>query len=111
MKKTKGRYNLTQMRPIVEGYKNFSGTKKAYCATYDLNPYTFDYWRSRVKEVDASKSLTQKSPTHKTGFVAIPVPTSPSFSNYTIHLPDGKRLELPSTTPISILTQLLQTQI
>lgn len=116
MKKSKQRYNLNQMRPIVEGYKDFAGTKKEYCAGYNLNPYTFDYWRIRVKEADAEINAatvrTEKIPTRKTGFVAIPAPIPPfSSSNYIIHLPDGKRLELPTTTPVTILTQLLQTQI
>ena len=32
MKKAKGTYNLSQMRPIVEGYRDFTGSKKEYCA-------------------------------------------------------------------------------
>ena len=111
MKKAKGTYNLRQMRPIVEGYVNFSGSKKEYCARYDLNPYTFDYWRTRVKETDAAAKKKEKAPTHKTGFVAIAPPVSSSSLNYIIHLPDGKRLELPDTTPVTVLTQLLQIQV
>jgi hypothetical protein len=111
MKKSKGRYNLSQMRPIVEGYPDFTGTKKEYCARYDLNPYTFDYWRIRVKETDAVAKKKGKAPTHKTGFVAISAPVLSPTSNYIIHLPDGKRLELPDTTPVTVLSQLLQIQV
>jgi len=111
MKKAKGTYSLSQMRPIVEGYNDFRGTKKEYCARYELNPYTFDYWRTRVKETDAAAKKKEKASTRKTGFVAIPAPVLSSSSNYIIHLPDGKRLELPDTTPLTILTQLLQIQV
>jgi len=114
MKKSKGTYTIEKMRPIVEGYANFQGTKKEYCAPHDLNPYTLDYWRSRIKEIDGSvKNKKIKEDTSSPiGFIAVPPPASsvPSASLYTLHLPDGKRLDLPLTTSIELLTQLLQIQ-
>ena len=111
MKKRKGTYNLNQMRPIVEGFRDFGGTKKEYCAGYNINPYTFDYWRSRVKEADATPNKTENPTVRKSRFVSIPSPMTLPPEYYVIHLPDGKRLELPSSTPLTILTQILQTQI
>ena len=95
------------MRPLVAAYATYSGTKKAYCAQHDLNTHTFDYWRKRVA---AAEAATQHPPTKspkQNSFVELPpLPTSAAL--YTLHLPDGKRLELPLQTPIAILTQLLQ---
>ena len=101
-KKSKGRYTLARMRPIVAGYSTYTGTKKDYCDQFDLNIHTFDYWRKRVKELSAAKQ---------------PLPASSSFielspaggsDQFTLHLPDGKRLDIPLGVPASLLHALLQ---
>lgn len=102
--KRKGRYNIEKMRPIVAGYDTYEGTKKSYCAKYDLNVHTFDYWRKRVKTVDLSNKQTnpfvELSPTRNS--------LLPSSIHYLLYFPDGKRLELPMGVPSELLIQLLQ---
>lgn len=129
MKKATRRYTLLEMRPLVLGYANYDGTKKAYCAMHNINPHTLDYWRKRIglidgsskqvvsQEAKAAKSTTGKS--KRGGFVSVPIPSQDltkalsfgDWSGYTLHLPDGKRLDLPSNTPTQILSELLQTQL
>ena len=108
------------MRPIVAGYRTRTGTKKEYCSACGLSPDTLDYWRRLIKEeekLEQEKEQTTKSHSNRVGFAAIPAPKTSSASAlanpsaYTLHLPDGKRLDLPTATPIEILTHLLQIQI
>lgn len=102
--KRKGTYNIEKMRPIVAGYATYEGTKKSYCAKYDLNVHTFDYWRNRVKTVD----LPNKSTNHFVELSPMSAPLFPSSAHYLLHFPDGKRLELPMGVPSELLIQLLQ---
>jgi len=122
MSKRPTRYTAEIMRPLVSGYKNYTGTKKAYCIEHDLNPHTLDYWRNRIKTLDEqSKQSANK-------FIAVPPPSyseMPSMSSLSstavevvenrdyiqLHLPDGKRLELPTTISDKLLLSLLQVRV
>ena len=112
--KKQKRYNLTEMRPVVEGYKNYSGTKKAYCREHNLNVQTFDYWRKRVEVVDkmaAAKKTKEKSTKKPSNFIdlpSLPLPSSSSSTNYVLYFPDSKRLELPLGVSAELLIQLLK---
>ena len=100
--KRKGTYTIAKMRPIVAAYANYTGTKKAYCAQHDLNPHTLDYWCKRIAAVDKPPKSSKQS-----SFIEL-APFASSTSCYTLHFPDGKRLELPLQTPIDFLAQLIQ---
>ena len=128
MKKAPKRYTLAEMRPIVLGYTNYDGTKKAYCAIHNLAPHTLDYWRKRIRVIDGSSKQAKgqelkaskknaSNVTKRGGFVSVPIPSQAftssfeAWTGYTLYLPDGKRLDLPPNTPIQILSHLLQTQL
>ncbi|MEM6320849.1 MAG: hypothetical protein AAF960_24500 [Bacteroidota bacterium] len=110
--KRKGTYNLAQMRPIVAAYATHRGTKKAYCAQHDLPVHTFDYWRKRVAAVDSAAQSKGVEPKQQSSFIQLPPMSaaclSPASPAYTLHFPDGKRLDLPLPTSIDTLTHLLQ---
>lgn len=102
------------MRPIVAGYAAYSGTKKAYCAQHDLNPHTLDYWRKRIQTIDADTPTAQDKPSKskkQSSFVELPPLAVAPASLYTLHFPDGKRLELPLQTPLEMLSALLQLSV
>lgn len=122
MSKTPPRHTAATMRPLVSGYEKYSGTKKAYCIEHGLNPHTLDYWRNRIRTLDKKS----KQPANK--FIAVPPPSytdMPSMSSLSstavkvvenrdyiqLHLPDGKRLELPTTISDKLLLSLLQVRV
>ncbi len=113
--KPKGTYNLAKMRSVVAGYADFAGTKKDYCARLDLNVHTFDYWRKRVRAAESPTERKNPALPASQKFVELPPPPplpATDFGTvravYTLHLPDGKRLDLPLCTPPAVLTHLLQ---
>lgn len=122
-KKKKGTYTLEKMRPIVADYEFYKGKKLDYCKEHDLNRYTFDYWRNKIKALELEskddKTITQNRPPK---FIAIQAP-SPSSINASVdvvndyresiqlHMPDGKRLELPTSVSEKLLLSLLQLRI
>lgn len=121
MKKQAQRNTLSQMRPIVLGYSNYAGTKKAYCAKHALNPHTLDYWRKRIEQIDkAAVAGTPKSVVGKTSnqnkFIRVPQLSQAGYDikaghYYILELPDGKSLHLPLSTSVAVLTELLQTPV
>lgn len=115
-KKKKGTYTLENMRPIVAAYESYKGKKIDYCKEHDLNRYTFDYWRNKINSLDFdNKSTTKNRPTK---FIAVQ-PSSPSSIDASIdyreciqlHMPDGKRIELPTSVSEKLLLSLLQLRI
>lgn len=120
-KKRKGTYTLEKMRPIVAGYESYEGNKLDYCKEHDLNRYTFDYWRNKIKALDKLDSGLDKKNIGKkkaTKFIAVQ-PSSPSLidasidyrSCFQLHMPDGKRLELPLGVSDKLLLSLLQVRL
>jgi|TARA_B110000908_G_C10078075_1_gene368253 transposase-like protein len=116
-RKSKGTYNLENMRSIVADYEDYDGTKKTYCATHELNPHTFDYWRERVRAADArnvTKPTKRKISNSTSNFVELS-PTratlKPTITHYMLHFPDGKRLELPLGVSAELLIELLKIQL
>lgn len=112
MKKTKkkGTYTLEKMRPIVAGFAHFQGTKQSYCEQLDLNPHTLDYWRRRIRE-QASKE-GERAETQPTGkFIPLHRPVLPQQDHLILHFPDGRRLQMPLSTPPALLQHLIQIQL
>ena len=113
VKKKKGTDTLEIMRPIVAGSLTYQRNKSSYCQEHDLNPYTFDYWRNRIRDLDGKNKRSKSSK-----FIAVKplasttIPISePNPAFIKLHLPDGKRLELPTTVSDKLLISLLQIRI
>jgi len=44
------------MRPIVEAYARYKGSKKAFCEEQNIAAYTLDYWRGKFNTVKPEAS-------------------------------------------------------
>jgi len=90
-----------KMEALIEDFSSYTGSKKSYCALHNIKVHAFDYY-----------SKKQGTSTSSSGsFLPIQLQSPPPLSQLTINYPNGTQLLLPSTTPLTLLSQLVQIQI
>ena len=85
------------MRPIVEAYAQYPGSKTAFCAEHGLAAHTLDYWRRKFHGSEAEPS----------GFIALEVGAGSSSPTIELHYPNGVRAKVPVDLPIEVLQNLI----
>ena len=85
------------MRPIVESYAQYRGSKKAFCREHGLAIHTLDYWRRKFSEPSVKASA----------FVALELSGASSERSIELHYPNGVRAVLPMETPVELLQNLI----
>ena len=86
------------MRPVVEAYALYEGSKKTFCLEHGLAPHTLDYWRRKLRDEAEGSS----------GFVALEVSGGDYAPRLELHYPNGVRAVLPLDVPAELLRGLLQ---
>ncbi len=89
------------MRPIIEGFSDFAGTKKSYCQGQGIHLHTFDYWLKKFRQTPASQPST--------GFVALELEPPGDSPAMELHFSNGNRLRLPADVPLALLQALIKT--
>lgn len=85
------------MRPIVELYARYEGSKKAFCQEHGLAIHTLDYWRRKFSELQVKTSA----------FVALEISDASPGRSIELHYPNGIRAVLPMETPTEVLQHLI----
>lgn len=85
------------MRPIVEAYARYKGSKKAFCEEQNIAPHTLDYWRSKFNNVKTETS----------GFIALELSPGSGGQTIELHYPNGVRAIVPIEVPMAVLQNLL----
>ncbi len=86
------------MRPIVEAFARYEGSKKAFCLEQDIASHTLDYWRRKFDTPKIESSA----------FIALQVEGSSQTQTIELHFPNGVRAMLPMDAPLSVLQNLLK---
>lgn len=86
------------MRPIVEAYSCYKGSKKAFCLEHGLAVHTLNYWLGKLNDRLGSSS----------GFVALEVSSGSYEHRLEVHYPSGVRIVLPLEAPLGLLENLIQ---
>ncbi len=87
------------MRPVVEAFALYEGSKKAFCEERGIAIPTLDYWRRKMKD-KADKIKTK-------AFIALQVEKKSSEQVIELHLPNGVRALVPLQTFPEVLQTLL----
>jgi hypothetical protein len=85
------------MRPIVEAYAQYRGSKKAFCEEQVLAAHTLDYWRRKF-----SSSKQEQS-----GFITLELDLGSSGSTIELHYPNGVWAIVPLEVPRQVLGRLI----
>ena len=86
------------MRPVVEAYALYEGSKEMFCREHGLAPHTLDYWRRKLRDAEEVPS----------GFIALEVSGGKYGPRLELHYPNGVRAVLPLDVPAELLRGLLQ---
>lgn len=88
------------MRPIVESYALYKGSKKAFCQEHGIGIHLLDYWRRKFSGLS----------TRPSAFVALEVTdTSGSeLQSVELHYPNGVRAIVPLKAPLELLQNLIR---
>ena len=90
----------SKMAALIEDFSSYTGSKKSYCALHNIKVHAFDYY-SKKQETTSSPSKS---------FLPIQVQDVPTVSHLTINYPNGNQILLPSSIPLNLLSQLVQSQ-
>ncbi len=85
------------MRPIVEAYARYKGSKKSFCKEQGVAIHTFDYWRRKFNAAQAEPSA----------FITLDVVGTASGQTIELHYPNGIRAIIPMEAPARIFQNLL----
>ncbi|MCB9302620.1 MAG: hypothetical protein H6566_18415 [Lewinellaceae bacterium] len=85
------------MRPILEAYAHYQGSKRAFCAKHGLAAHTLDYWRRKFRGSEAEPS----------GFIAVEVAGGSSSPTIELHYPNGVRATVSVDLPVEVLQNLI----
>jgi len=97
--------NLDEMRKVHARYETSGLTLTDFCESENINKYTFQYWRAKIKS-EKDSELIAASPS--VGFRQIlpkPVLTSGVIR---LHLSQDRNLELPSNYPLERLLEIIR---
>jgi len=89
-----------EMRPLIQSFAKYTGTKKAFCLENNINIHTFHYWQTKFNK-QAVKFSSKK-------FLPLQVSNSVG-SKIELYYPNGLRLVMPVDTPLNILQALVKT--
>lgn len=87
------------MRPIVELYAQYRGSKKAFCREHGLAEHVLDYWRRKFCEDQEISS----------SFVALELRDMPTVRGIELHYPNGVKAIFPLETPLELIQHLIRT--
>ena len=85
------------MRPIVESYAQYEGSKKTFCQEHGLAVHTLDYWRRKFSG----------QPPKTSAFVALEIDDRSTARSIELHYPNGVRAVVPAEIPMEILQNLI----
>ncbi len=86
------------MRPLLEGYAQYSGSKKSFCQEHGIGVHVLDYWRRKlVGSKDEAPS-----------FIALELDRFSRGSSIELQYPSGLRAVVPVETPAAVWQHLLQ---
>jgi hypothetical protein len=85
------------MRPIVELFAHYEGSKRAFCREHKLAIHTLDYWRRKF-------SAPRPKPS---AFVAVELRDRPGGARMELYYPNGVRAVVPLEIPADILQKLI----
>ncbi len=85
------------MRPIVESYARYKGSKKSFCQERGIAIHTLDYWRSKFKKPEVESA----------SFIALEVDAGTLDQAIELHYPNGVRATVPVSVPEDVLQSLL----
>jgi hypothetical protein len=85
------------MRPIVEAYARYKGSKKVFCEEQNIAAHTLDYWRSKFNTAKRKTS----------SFIALELATGSQGQTIELHYPNGVRAIVPVGIPVDVLKNLL----
>ena len=85
------------MRPILEAYAQYEGSKKAFCEEHGLAAHTLDYWRRKFSD----------SKTEPSGFIALEVDSGSTGPTIELHYPNGVRAIVSVGLPVEVLQSLI----
>ncbi len=91
---------LDAMRPVLEAFALYEGSKKAFCEEQGIAIPTLDYWRRKMKG-KADKINTE-------AFIALQVEEKTSDQVIELHFPNGVRAVVPMQTSPGVLQTLLK---
>ena len=85
------------MRPIVESYAKYKGSKKVFCEEQNIAVHTLDYWRSKFNTAKRETSA----------FIALELATGSQGQTIELHYPNGVRAIVPLEVPAEVLQNLI----
>ena len=85
------------MRPIVESYVQYKGSKKAFCQEYGIAVHTLDYWRRKFGGQPAQTSA----------FVALELNDTSVGRTIKLYYPNGVRAIVSVETSVEVLQNLI----
>jgi hypothetical protein len=87
------------MRPLVEAYACYPGSKKAFCEEHGLAAHTLDYWRRKFSDHRGETS----------DFVALKMIPPGAYGHWLeVHYPNGVRVVVSAEAPLVMLQSLIQ---
>jgi hypothetical protein len=91
-----------EMRPLLEAYARYGGSKKAFCREHGIGVHVLDYWRRKLPGSHAEGS----------SFISLEVDRlSLGGSSIELRYPSGLRAIVPLDTPAAVWQHLLQFDI
>ena len=85
------------MRPVLEAYARYEGSKKAFCQEQSITMHTLDYWRRKFKGQHTKASA----------FVALEVSDTCAGRVIELRYPNGVRAVVPLEVPAQVLQTLI----
>lgn len=87
------------MRPIVEAYAQYKGSKKSFCLQRDIAIHTLDYWRRKFSSDTEGKTAGS--------FISLELKEFSSSGMMEVHYPNGIEVRLPLDVPGETLYRVL----
>lgn len=87
------------MRPIVEAYARFTGSKKSFCSERGIAVHTLDYWRRKFSSDTLGKAAGS--------FISLELEEPLRGRMMEIHYPNGIEVRLPVDVTGETLYKLL----
>ncbi|MDX2249219.1 MAG: hypothetical protein SF052_20695 [Bacteroidia bacterium] len=72
-----------EMRPLLDSYAQYGGSKKAFCRERGIAEHTLDYWRRKLARVRSAASA----------FIALEVDRMNRSGSIEMYYPNGVRIE------------------